>query len=45
VTLRPCRLPPGLGGEERVVRTMFLAYWFMILGGLILWIAVGLTVE
>jgi hypothetical protein len=27
------------------VRTMFLFYWLMILGGLALWIGVGLTVE
>jgi hypothetical protein len=28
-----------------VVRTMYFAYWLMIVGGVLLWIAVGLTVE
>jgi len=27
------------------VRTVYTAYWLIIVGGLILWIAVGLTVE
>jgi hypothetical protein len=27
------------------VRTMFAIYWVVILGGLVLWIGVGLVVE
>ncbi len=34
-----------LPGKTDVVRTMYLAYWLMIVGGIVLWIAVGLTVQ
>jgi hypothetical protein len=27
------------------VRTMFAVYWFVILGGLVLWMTVGLVVD
>jgi hypothetical protein len=32
-------------GNQNAVRMMYLAYWLMILGGTVLWIVVGLTVE
>ena len=28
-----------------VMRMMYLAYWLMILGGIVLWMVVGLTVQ
>ena len=44
------RLYPGgsfSGGAGNLdgVRTMFTIYWLLILGGLVLWIGVGLVVE
>jgi hypothetical protein len=41
--LAVCR--PGSAGMTLIVRTMYFAYWLMIIGGVLLWIAVGLTVE
>ena len=32
-------------GNKNAVRMMYLVYWLMILGGTVLWIVVGLTVE
>jgi hypothetical protein len=32
-------------GNSDVVRMMYFAYWLMILGGIVLWMVVGLTVQ
>jgi hypothetical protein len=37
------RLPAT--GKHRPMRVMFAIYWLMILGGLALWIGVGLVVD
>jgi len=38
-------LGSGSAGNVDRVRAMFAIYWFLILGGLALWIGVGLVVD
>jgi hypothetical protein len=41
---RPAPFPPSGGGSSLArVRTMFTAYWVVILGGIVLYLLIGVT--
>jgi hypothetical protein len=42
---RRFRFRAGRRGKFPSVRTMYTLYWLLILGGIVLWTVVGLTVE
>jgi hypothetical protein len=39
------RLSQPVAGDRHAMRTMYTIYWFLILGGIALWLSVGLVVD